>query len=964
MPWQDDPIVEDAAPQGSNAPRSRFTPGAKVQWTGNEGERLTGTVTEVGEGGNIFRIERSDGEQAMVGNRYLEPVGQEQSGGGQGGSQPRQTQQQAAPWKNDPVVQEENTEGIMRVGNRGFFGGMNRAVADVFGAPVDIASAGMRGVGIPVGDAPFGGSQSIQRAMEAGDVAVTPEGEQPESFPAQVGYGVGGAAGAVLPFGLASRALQGGGQVAQGVGQAMMRPAVETPVRAGAAEIAAGAGAGAGGMGGEELGRGIGRGMGSEQTGAQVGRLGGELAGSVVGAAGPVGLVSGTLKTAEKFPLAGMLIRGGRRAITPFTQEGSYQRAGERVRSMAADPQRAGRRLEEEPISDITSAQQTGEEGLMALERSVLDTDRALDEQFKQRTAQSSEQLRQALREPAGDMTLDQTRQFIRNRRDYMTGLMEQRIQQANERAQERIAQLDPQMRTAQSSSIAREEIDKALQAARQQERQIWSQVPQDAEVPTTASRRRYEEFEAELPRAQRDRIPTIARRFLAADSNEKVKPVETVKEMRGVYSELRESAREARANDDWNQARIADDLANSVLEDLGASATPQTAAGEAINAARAFSRDLNQRFSQGTVGRLLGYTREGGQATPAETTLDVTVGRSGNQAAVAYDDIQRAVQNNPQQADAAIQDYLTRRFTEHTMRNNEFDPQRASTFVSQNNELLQRFPELRARMSNAEQAQRLASQTQRRLQGRAEALRDPAQSRAAEFLDSPLDREFEKLLRPSQRSPAEMARELRRQAAKDTTGEALKGLKGGFYDYLLRQTKTGDVDEAGNFLMSGRRMLNLMANKRVRSAAQEIFSNKEMERLTTIGNEMANIERSMRTGPARGGIVGDTPAKMLSSIAAILGAGAGRAMNTGTIQTPGIVSGRFKEWAGRLTQDRAEALIRDAVTKDPELFRALLMDLNNPRNRERAQRRLISWLESYTGQQIADQEEDQRNGP
>lgn len=52
-----------------------FQPGDRVQWIGDEGKSFAGTVTAVGRGGNVYQVQRDDGNTAMVGSSYLSAAG-------------------------------------------------------------------------------------------------------------------------------------------------------------------------------------------------------------------------------------------------------------------------------------------------------------------------------------------------------------------------------------------------------------------------------------------------------------------------------------------------------------------------------------------------------------------------------------------------------------------------------------------------------------------------------------------------------------------------------------------------------------------------------------------------------------------------------------------------------------------------------------------------------------------------
>ena len=74
-------------------------------------------------------------------------------------------------------------------------GGFYEGAASGFGAPVDIMSAGLRKVGAPVGDSPFGGSESIKSALQMLSMGQAIPDAEPQTFGQRVARGGGKAVG-------------------------------------------------------------------------------------------------------------------------------------------------------------------------------------------------------------------------------------------------------------------------------------------------------------------------------------------------------------------------------------------------------------------------------------------------------------------------------------------------------------------------------------------------------------------------------------------------------------------------------------------------------------------------------------------------------------------------------------------------------------------------------------------------
>lgn len=864
-----------------------------------------------------------------------------------------------------------------RDGNRGTTAFLNRGIATTLGAPVDLVNRGLGAVGVPVSDRPFLGSEMIADTMGVAGIRSAEAGAQPDTLGEYIGRGMGEAAGALPGFfgvtgamtGPAARIATGPGQsirtavpstagastVTQGAGQSMQAPFVSSPGRAFRIEAGAGAGAGAAAYGFDEVTQTEGRGG--------LGRTLAEFGGAIAGGAGPGALY----RTARATPVAGTVIRGAQKAVAPFTRAGATERARDRVRSLAEDPVAARQALLEEPPLRgpdgeqlLSPAQRTGDRRLMALEQAVRDSDPPMDLAMRQQDARADAAFRDALREPGAGQGAEAARGFISRRMDARLRGMDTQIQQAQDRAQRKIADLTPQRRASESSQIVRNELETALRRARREESALWQQVPDNVQVPTSETRAAYRALVETTPRAQQDNIPAKARAFLDPDqSNQAFGATETVKEMRGLYSEMREFARTKRAAGERNAARMADDIADGILRDFDATEAIGDA-GRLFGEARAFSRQLNDKFTRGSIGRVLGSAREGGASLPAELTLDRTIGQPGLRAAVSADELRAAVGDSPD-AISAAQDYITRRFTDHSIRNGQFNTSRAQDFVRNNSELLDRFPALKQRMANAEQAQTLATETASRLGQRASRLRDPKVSYTARFLNAPVDQEISALI--SARDPRTAALELRRQAAQDPTGNALAGLKGAFVDHVMDRARMGQFNELGEPLLSGRAIRATLRDDKISKAARGILSNQERVRLERLAQELSKLETARSNLPSVGGVVDDMPNQLISfigrTIAARSGARMGQGVSGASLLTAGFASKRMQRLLSALTNDHAEALIREAV-RDPVAFRTLLADprtITDPRT--------IGMLESivgFTGTQVGGaMDEDER---
>ncbi len=100
------------------------------------------------------------------------------------------------------------------------------------------------------------------------------------------------------------------------------------------------------------------------------------------------------------------------------------------------------------------------------------------------------------------------------------------------------------------------------------------------------------------------------------------------------------EQSRRAAGADDYGQAGIFDALATSAVDDLSAL---DGAAGDTISLARAFSSELNQRFTRYFPKDVLSKEVKGGTSIEPEMVLDTGFGTGGDQAALNFQQLRTA---------------------------------------------------------------------------------------------------------------------------------------------------------------------------------------------------------------------------------------------------------------------------------------------------------------------------------
>ncbi|MCA1338102.1 hypothetical protein [Pseudooceanicola marinus] len=792
---------------------------------------------------------------------------------------------------------------------------VNRGIADAAGGIVDFLNPFDKPHALnPFKEGTGSAQDGIAGLMEGAGIQVA-EGE-PANVTEAFLRGTGEAAGAMLP---ATKGLQALSRAPGLVG----RLAADSAQAIGSVSgVASEALAGGAARSGEKL---------AEEAGAP------EWAQQTAGVLAGGAVLPATIAAPKLLPsvAGGKRVVGAiKRAVAPHTEGGGREIAARRLQSLAGGEERAGqlaRRITPENELGLTPAQQTEDPSFIGLERLAADQDPALRARLDTRAQASQDTARGAVGAMGGDEA--EAARFFEQRRAAFSERLSRRANEALAAAERQIAALGPARSESENGLIARRAIDQALDRELLQERALWEAVPKEAMVPTARTREAIQQVNANLPYAQRNDMPRAAREVIEAEGVYGSEA--SVRDLHGLYSELRRVARSAMAGNDQNKnaARIANEVADAVLKDLGA-ADGSTLAGRRINEARAFSAALHERFDRGAVGRLLKRSLDGDASVDPELSLRRTVGRAGPEGAVGARQIEAATGSR---ASGAIQDFIRDRFTRSaTGPDGEFTRSSAGRFIRDNRELLALYPELRGEIENAVRNRETAGALAERVTRRLGALRQSSASGQAV-----IDGQTVKAVL-SARSPAREAHKLASEARKDSTGQALAGLKAAFANHLIGGASGV---RAGRETFSGDALLKLMSDSRTAAALPRIFSKEEIGRLRRIGHELAKLDAGAAGIGAS--LSGERPARVIEYLARVVAARHGAQLGGGggaSLQTAQMASARVKELLASLVSDKASEILARAV-EDPELFKDLLLHTQSPKLEQRLLPRLAPYL-------------------
>lgn len=857
----------------------------------------------------------------------------------------------------DAVREAEEGEGVFNDLSpvEEFGRGANIGIAKMLGAPGDFGNFLMEQVGLG-SDRPVIGSKNIQDMFAGLGIAPEVDDPDPPSIAGSAGQLVGETATTLLTLGLgplakATTAVTTGKQATSTAGRIVTdigKRATAVPGRFIAEETAAAAAAGAGGFLAQQA-----------YPDSEAAKLIGELGG---------GLSVGVATAGAKFLPTVMGLRMARKLFHPFTGSGGRQRAEDRVSGSARKQGDAVTELQSGQTLDeaaLTPAQQTGDEGLLSLERAVIETEDRLIGTADDQISQATDAIRNSIANMGDGVPVETSIESMSQARAYVMSLLDNRMRGAALVADERIAQLAPTSDPRQANLIAREELEGALDDWHAQEGELWAKVDVDAEVSIRGTgdepglKDTFEDMVLNTKLAQQEDIPDVARRLLGGEDGG-IDDITTVGEIQALRSKLLEEARKARAAEDFNKARLAGKLADSAMDSLSRSPS-----GPEWEAAVAISREGKERFSKGSVGRLLGTDKRRGATTSPALTLENTVGKPGASGRVETEALFDAVDGLEQapRLQSSIEDFLLGHFNREAVRDGVLDPKAAQRFVNNNQDILEmeQFSDLRESLVQAIDTNDAAMVATQRAEGVAKRLNDPKVSKAAVFLKEPVDDAMKRVAKHP--TPDKVMKELVKEAARDESGDALKGLKSGFGDHLLNLASTGQTTTGGEFIVSGARAKRYLSKGPGKKMADALLSPDERKRLDTIIETAVKIEKATKAVAKKDGVISDRPALIQNMMAGILGARAGRSLNTGTIQVPAFVAAFFRRVRDKLVTDPAPRLIIDAM-QDKDLFEALLKDTSKVSSRRIVRHRLNAWLAGVLAEEGGGLDEPEEEAP
>jgi len=468
---------------------------------------------------------------------------------------------------------------------------------------------------------------------------------------------------------------------------------------------------------------GIGAGLGAAAAeevapGSDLAQFVGQLGGGLTGAAASQATKGTMNRLAARFvePLSTLTEEGQKAAIARALKP-QFEQYGE-------DPANIIKRLNTpDEIPGALPAERSGSRVLMGAQKTLAQEDDVLANTIKNQ----EEAFRGRLQGQVDDVTIrEQQGQLSQAARDYDDTIKAQLSQAEQDvydltRNIQRLSPVEQESVSNQAAGI----LERALQRARTQERNLWSQTPDEAPVNPSNAIREYDAVTARMLRE--DRLPgntdAVIERWRELGPDEGV----PLWEVRAFRSNVLAQATEARAKGDFDLARRLSQIANGEStpgvagRDGGALADMSAVGDPAVQNARNFSVLLNDRFTRSFAGDLLGMNPEGGPAIRSGLTLETAF--SGNRPMVAQKirelrEAEAPVTESPMRPAAnlgtemgqAQERYLQNQVVEKVLTpDGRVRLGTAENFMRDNAQVLDQFPAVREQLDAAILAERAA---------------------------------------------------------------------------------------------------------------------------------------------------------------------------------------------------------------------------------------------------------------
>jgi len=563
-----------------------------------------------------------------------------------------------------------------------------------------------------------------------------------------------------------------------------------------------------------------------------------------------------------------------------------------------------------------TPASKTLDKHLMALEQAVIEENPALMRQIEGQATDNQAKISRALTDLYDGVGVEEAQKQLKASADAQVMLLDAHVQKSKSRLEAALTKLAPNTKIDTVNKLAASIINDAASVGEKHQKQLWKGLKSKAPVSSdglNAIKRSYQKEVAEyltksdVPQSIREELGYLGKKgALIGGDDSRLNTFDGIKRLR---TKIQEQITKDRADGNFDRARVLNKVQEEILEVMG-----KTVDSDELTSAITFSREFNKRFNQGRVGKIRGFSPEGGGRVDPEMTLESTIGsakQKGEAFARQFNDIVdvEGVKLTSDSPSEIVEEYLRNKMN-IVGQNGRINKSAAAGFLKQNDALMDRYPDVRKQINSAIDADNNYSKM-------VEDLSDLKKSGDFKFqgslVDLPSGGVAKELLNHGDgvTSVAKAMRQL------DAKGQ--RSLKGDFIR-LLRDQSEGTLHRSGDSDLVEGKMRKFY--KKHKSAFSIVLSKQEKRRLDLIMNTMGESEFPKKDIPKTKAVMNDIMGKILEYPARIWGANRGASAGKGgaSIQTASFGAEGAKGVLKTLRPDRANQLMADMVL-DEDLY-------------------------------------------
>lgn len=381
----------------------------------------------------------------------------------------------------------------------------------------------------------------------------------------------------------------------------------------------------------------------------------------------------------------------------------------------------------------LTSAQKTQSEALGALQKYLSDNNPNFKASLLAKEQDSLSAMRGMidLLGKTGDPTALATAAEMKSQyvRTILQSMVDDKLNEATIAAKNISA--DSAAARPEISAAARTALEDVILEVRKAESRMWDEIPADVSAEVGNLQTVYRNFKAEtVPELADDKLPKIVSQFLDrisvktgdatpiapgldAKGGPFSLPTASVGDLKQIRSHLLDDARELTNAGKFGKARVYNDLANSILDDMDAAFMKTHS--DAYNAARMFTKEMHDVFTRSFVGKVTATDKYGARVAP-ELTLRKALATGKEAADINFQQLEDATRfldvkgvGNEVTAESTKimldgqERFVRLMFTSAVDPNTGLvNPTKLKGLMRENEVLLNRFPEIKTQLDSA----------------------------------------------------------------------------------------------------------------------------------------------------------------------------------------------------------------------------------------------------------------------